>query len=100
MQLLFVDSEHVITIYPLKVDVGRIPRHERFCAHCNKCEIGDEFHYILSCNSLQQERSQCLSNIKIKNAISFKFIMSSTKHCSLRKLCAFIRKINKKCSPG
>lgn len=89
----------------LPIESGRwanIPRHERFCAHCNKCEIGDEFHYILSCNSLQQERKQCLSNIniKIKNAISFKFIMASTKHCSLRKLCAFIRKINKKCSPG
>lgn len=24
MQLLFVDFEHVITIYPLKVDVGQI----------------------------------------------------------------------------
>ena len=60
-----------------------IPRNERICNHCNKQEIGDEFHYILNCTSLQQQRVKylTLNHTNIKNVFSFKQIMASDKHC-------------------
>ena len=48
----------------LEIESGRwvnIPRKEGICNHCNKQEIGDEFHYILKCTSLQQERVKYLT---------------------------------------
>lgn len=53
-----------------------IPRHERICVPCNLHEIGDEFHEILICNSLQKVRIQCLikKKLKIKNASSFSLL--------------------------
>ena len=90
----------------LPIENGRwmnIPRNERICNYCDLKEIGDEFHYILKCkdNLLKDERKRCLKVIHIQNAniISFKQIMNNNKHCFLRKLCSFIRKINKTCSP-
>ena len=51
------------------------------CNHCNKQETGDEFHYILNCTSLHQERVKCLTlnYTKIKNVFSFKQIMANDK---------------------
>ena len=52
----------------------------------NKQEIGDEFHYILNCTSLQQERVKYLNNIisyENKECFSFKQIMANDKHCIL-----------------
>ena len=51
--------------------------------------------------SLQQERVKylTLNHTKIKNVFSFKQIIANDKHCLLKKLCCFIRKINKMCSP-
>ena len=90
----------------LPIENGRwmnIPRNERICNHCDIKEIGDEFHYILKCknNLLKEERKRCLKVTQIQNAniISFKQIMNNNKHCFLRKLCSFIRKINEICSP-
>ena len=88
----------------LPIENGRwvnIPRNERICNHCNKQEIGDEFHYILNCTSLQQERVKYLTlyHTKIKNVFSFKQIIANDKHFLLKILCCFIRKINKMCSP-
>ena len=32
------------------------PLGERFCTLYNNCQIGDEFHYILECNTIQNIR--------------------------------------------
>lgn len=63
-------------------------RNKRICKKCTKHEIGDEFHYILNCPSLQKKNHQYLSAsyTKIKNTISFKHIMSNSKHCFSKKI--------------
>ena len=33
---------------------------ERFCTLCNNCQIGDEFHYILECDTIQNIRKYFL----------------------------------------
>ena len=88
----------------LPIETGRwenISRENRICQKCNLNDIGDEFHYILNCSTLKEERKNCLKNkhIRNRNIISFEEVMSSKKPSFLRKLCIFIRKINLLCSP-
>jgi hypothetical protein len=33
-----------------------VSRADRLCHLCDSADIGDEFHYIMSCNYLKQER--------------------------------------------
>jgi len=43
----------------LPVETGRwhnVSRADRLCHLCDSADIGDEFHYIMSCNYLKQER--------------------------------------------
>jgi hypothetical protein len=44
----------------LLVETGRwhnVLRADRLCHHCDSADSGDEFHYIMSCNYLKQERA-------------------------------------------
>lgn len=44
----------------LPIEMGRrnsIPRSDRICAHCN-LEIGDEYHYIFVCPTLNDHRKR------------------------------------------
>ena len=71
---------------------------KKICNHCNIQEIGDEFHYILNCTSLQQERVKylILYHTKIKNVFSFKQIMANEKHCLLKKCVVSLEKLIKR----
>ena len=43
----------------LPVETGRwhnVSRADRLCHLCDSADIGDEFHYIMSCNYFKQER--------------------------------------------
>ena len=43
----------------LPVETGRlhnVSRADRSCRLCDSADIGDAFHYIMSCNYLKQER--------------------------------------------
>ena len=49
--------------HKLPVEVGRwksVPLNERLCIYCN--ELGDEFHYLMSCKHFEAERKQCLKS--------------------------------------
>ena len=55
----------------LNVETGRhsgIPYEQRLCILCNKHEIEDELHFIMSCPVYNQIRSVFLPNIDTENA--------------------------------
>lgn len=55
----------LIGVNPLEIDRLRrfgIPREERFCSLCN-LEVGDETHFVTTCPTLLQERTEMLSSI-------------------------------------
>ena len=46
--------------HKLPIEIGRwnnTNRNNRICTHCNKNELGDEFHYILDCPCFEQVRN-------------------------------------------
>ena len=48
---------------PIEIDRWQgIERKNRTCNICNKNEIGDEFHYILQCPSLHDDRRRLLDS--------------------------------------
>ena len=66
----------------LPIESGRffsIERSERICDLCNLGELGDEFHYLFSCDYFKQERYKFLPHdlCKNKNIISFSELMNS-----------------------
>ena len=64
---------------------GNIGWFENIRSISNKQEIGDEFHYILNCTSLQQERVKYLTlSYENKECFSFKRIMANDKNCLLK----------------
>lgn len=83
----------------LPIEIGRwnsTPVHERVCHFCHN-DIGDEFHYILSCEHFKTER---LNHIKVyyrkyPNVIKFKQLMNSSNVSELKHLCKFIKVITK-----
>lgn len=86
--------------HKLPIETGRwnnIDRSDRKCMLCNE-QIGDEFHYILECNALSQERSNLISGhlFRNPNILKFKETMITKKKVKLYKLCKFIKIINKK----
>ena len=53
---------------PLGVETGRyripkVPLEQRVCLVCNTGLIEDEFHFVIVCNSLNQERNKLLYHI-------------------------------------
>ena len=61
--------------FRLPVEVGRwkgVPLQERMCMYCNR-DIGDEFHYILSCDHFQEHISKYIPRFYYKNPNIIKF---------------------------
>ena len=55
----------------LNVETGRhssIPYEQRLCILCNKHEIEDELHFVMSCPVYNQIRSVFLPNVDTENA--------------------------------
>ena len=47
----------------LPIETGRwnnISRNDRLCHLCESSDVGDEYHYVMSCNALTQERKRLL----------------------------------------
>lgn len=62
-----------ISCHKLHIEMGRYQKgsnrlkpEERICQQCNMNEIEDEFHFLLRCSLLDNERSECFSGIKLK----------------------------------
>lgn len=88
--------------HALPIERGRwlnIERGERKCISCN--QLGDEFHYIMECSELANERKEFLPSYFTKrpNIAKFNSLFTSSKISVLKKLCKFIRCVNKKVSP-
>ena len=84
--------------HKLPVEVGRwksVPLNERLCIYCN--ELGDEFHYLMSCKHFEDERKQCLKSYFYKrpNIIKFEQLLNLQDDKQLKKLCRFINVIVK-----
>ena len=88
----------------LPVATGRwhnVSRAVRFCHLCDSADIGDEFHYIMSCNHLKQEREKYLPSYCYNNANTFKCneLCCLCNIVVLEKLCKFIKIIKMKVPP-
>ncbi|MEW8547526.1 MAG: reverse transcriptase family protein, partial [Candidatus Thiodiazotropha sp.] len=84
--------------HKLPVETGRwasISLKDRICHLCN-ADIGDEYHYIMSCKYFKSLRSNYIKNYYYinPNTIKFKQLMNVNNRTELRKLCMFIKKIN------
>ena len=74
----------------LPIKVGRwsgIPINQRICSFCN--ELGDEFHYLLTCKHFEPERKRYLKSYYYDQLMNLK------KVAELRNLCRFINVISK-----
>ena len=87
----------------LPVEVGRwerpkIPLHERICTLCNTNDIGDEFHYILTCPTLATERNSLLKPYYFRrpNILKFKELLNTRNKNTLSKLSKFVELIMSK----
>ena len=85
----------------LPVETGRwqsVARNERLCHLCDSSDIGDEFHYIMSCRFFANERKQLLPLYYCRNVniIKFQQLFTSRSNSVLAKLCKFIRLILQK----
>ena len=56
-------------ILPLEIEVGRykrkngkkIPREERYCKVCNRLEVENEVHFVLTCDKLKGPRGEYIT---------------------------------------
>ena len=87
----------------LPVEVGRwerpkIPLHEGICTLCNTNDIGDEFHYILTCPTLATERNSLLKPYYFRrpNILKYKELLNTRNKNTLSKLSKFVELIMSK----
>ena len=77
------------------VEVGRwtgVPLNDRKCELCEDNEIGDEFHYLLSCQYFKNDRKHFLKQYYYTNAniIKFSQLLNTGNKSQLVKLCKFL----------
>jgi hypothetical protein len=61
----------------LPIETGRwrnIDRGNRYCILCNCQKLGDEYHYVLECSSLNEKRKQLLPKYFVKRHNVVKFL--------------------------
>ena len=83
---------------PWGVEQGRcsgVAVRDRKCFFCDE-DIGDEFHYILSCSHFRNTRRNCIKRYFYENPNVLKFnqLMNTENPTELRKLCMFIKCLN------
>jgi hypothetical protein len=72
--ILFLDWNKLANRLP--IEIGRwqgIERQNRTCNICDKNEIGDEFHYVLQCPSLHDDRRRLLDSTYLTRVNVLKF---------------------------
>ena len=75
------------------IEIGRwtsTPLNERICNLC-QTDVGDEFHYILTCKFFTDKRKQYIKPYYYRNTNTIKFnqLMNSSNKTVLKNLCAF-----------
>ena len=81
----------------LPVETGRwrrIPRENRKCHLCH-LDVGDEYHYFLTCNYLNNLRRQNIDRkfVVRPNAIKFSMLLNTKNPAKSRKFCIFNKSI-------
>ena len=76
---------------------SEINKESRLCTKCDLLDIGNEFHYIFKCPSLQSERKSFQPSILAHNVLSFKKLFNSSGE-TLINLCKLISCILEKFS--
>ena len=79
----------------LPVEVGRLngtPYTDRKCTLCDKNDLGDEFHYLLTCPYFLTERCNLLKPYFYQrpNILKFKSLLTSTNRKVLANLSKFV----------
>ena len=87
----------------LPIETGRwddTPLNERKCNVCNKNDIGDEYHYLFSCDFFKNERKLYLKPYFYVNPNIYKYreLFTSNTETTLIKLSNFVRIIMQKFS--
>lgn len=87
--------------HKLPIEIGRwksIPHSERKCQLCSK-DIGDEYHYVMSCELLKEHRCKLIKPYFTTNPNTLKFnqLMNDSSIEQLTNLSRFIAIINKNC---
>ena len=70
------DCRFRTTNHYLPIETGRwrnIDRGNRYCNLCNCQKLGDEYHYVLECSSLNDKRKQLLPKYFMKRHNVVKF---------------------------
>ena len=88
----------------LPIEIGRwqgIERQNRTCNIRDKNEIGDEFHYVLQCPSLHNDRRRLFDSTYLTRVNIWKFanLFQSRNKIKLRHHCKFIKIILSKTRP-
>ena len=92
----------------LSIEIGRwnnTRREERKCNLCNTNDLGDEFHYMYSCDQIDIKtmRKKCLPVYYYRNPNTVKFerLFNCTDQntCTLNMLCKFIHVIKERVQP-
>ena len=85
----------------LPINTGRyqcVARHERVCTLCKNHQLGDEFHYLLECPSMADERKKYLAPhfSSRPNIHKMQALMDTQKYSEISNLAKFCRCIMKK----
>jgi hypothetical protein len=68
------------------------PREDRLCNLCNRDEIGDEFHYIFSCDVFKGQRRASLKKYYWQHPSAFKMqLLFNSEGTELLNLCKFVK---------
>ena len=91
------------TNHRLPIETGRwfnIPRNERLCNLCEE-SVGDEFHYVMNCKALENDRISLVPRFFSigPNIYKFHSLFSSQDVNVLNNLCKFIDIINERVAP-
>ena len=81
------------------IEIGRwasTPLNERICNLC-RADVGDEYHYILTCNFFNDKRKQFIKPYYYRNSNTIKFnqLLNSSNKAEIKNICAFIAVIMK-----
>ena len=82
--------------HQLAVEMGRyqdIPREDRSCTVCDSLVLGDEYHFILECPSLNLIRDKYLPKYYTRHPSAIKFgeLLSTKKKKLLAKVVRYIK---------
>ena len=91
----FRTANHKLPVEVYSWNVLHIPRQSRKCNICNLNDIGDEYHYIMTCTFFNEIRELYLPAYFKNRPSVFKFVnlMNTTKPKILFNLAKFIRVI-------